>query len=166
MRLYRWVELECLALFVPARMRVKLLLNGPCNSRKFRTAVVKFVAAKAPRNLKDPQVLVDGLQIIPSKALKKGEFQQTSTVAVPWFGTRGSEVQILSPRPIKSMTYRMTDPTLWCWARCSTAERRVNIGFLAEAWKQAHLQSHLQSEEMVQSNLQATKPKTLLIRLI
>jgi hypothetical protein len=56
-------------------MRVKLVLNGPSNSCKFRADVVKFVAAKASRNLKNPQVPGDGVQTIPSKALKIAHFQ-------------------------------------------------------------------------------------------
>jgi hypothetical protein len=59
----------------PDAMRVKLVLNGPSNSCKFRADVVKFVAAKASRNLKNPQVPGDGVQTIPSKALKIAHFQ-------------------------------------------------------------------------------------------
>ena len=62
--------------------------------------VVKFVTAKASKTRKDQQGSGHCLQAIPSKALKIAQFQQVSTMAMTWFGTRGSEVQILSPRPI------------------------------------------------------------------
>ncbi len=60
-------------------MRVKPSLNGPSKSRRFWADVVKFVAAKAPKNRKDRQAPRLCLQIIPSKALRNVEFQQVST---------------------------------------------------------------------------------------
>jgi hypothetical protein len=53
------------------------------------------------------------VQLIPQQSLENTNFLQISTRLGIWFGTRGSEVQILSPRPIFSrvqpgdMGYRM-----------------------------------------------------------
>ena len=57
-------------------------------------------------------------------------FQQISPRHEIWFGTRGSEVQILSPRPIISnnLQQRRTprnQPT-WFWPKCSGARTRIN----------------------------------------
>jgi len=81
----------------------ELIRNTNAAGRSFD--VVKFVAAKASKTRKDQQASRRGLQVIPSKAVKIDEFQQVPIKSVTWFGTRGSEVQILSPRPIKSTAY-------------------------------------------------------------
>ena len=44
-------------------------------------------------------------QSIQSKTVIFTRFLQTSTIREISFGIRGSEVQILSPRPLKSITY-------------------------------------------------------------
>src|SRR5664279_6394199 len=49
---------------------------------------------------------MSGLQRFPYQSLTFHLFPQISIGAGIWFGTRGSEVQILSPRPIFSMSYR------------------------------------------------------------
>jgi len=82
------------------------------------------------------------------------------------FGTRGSEVQILSPRPLFSMVYKLANPTPWYWPRCSSAGRCVYIGFFSASWMQDHLQKHLQSEEIIQLYTQTAKLDTLPIYLI
>ena len=56
--------------------------------------VVKFVAAKALRNISEPQLSIAWPQHIQSKTLKLTRFQQISTIVKNWFGTRWSEVQI------------------------------------------------------------------------
>jgi hypothetical protein len=56
-------------------MRAEVALNGPSNSCKFQANVVKFVAAKAPKNRKDQQAPRRCPQTIPSKALMNDEFQ-------------------------------------------------------------------------------------------
>jgi hypothetical protein len=64
--------------------------------------VVEFVAARASRNLKELQRTPTRLQQIQFKALAIIKYQQRSTGSGTRFGTRGSEVRILSPRPFKS----------------------------------------------------------------
>ena len=68
-------------------------------------AVVRIVAVKAARTLKNQSAPNLRLQIYQSKAVAICRFQWFSIIACTWFGTRGSEVQILSPRPIKSIIY-------------------------------------------------------------
>src|SRR5580658_6189193 len=62
--------------------------------------VVEIVAVKAFWNDSEPQLSVTWPQRIQSKTVNFARFQRTSTSRKIWFGTRGSEVQILSPRPI------------------------------------------------------------------
>jgi hypothetical protein len=45
-------------------------------------------------------------QLIQSKTVIFNRFQQAPTSDRRWFGTRGSEVRILSPRPILSQTFK------------------------------------------------------------
>ena len=84
-------------------------------------------------------------QRIQSKTVIFTRFQQISISGRIRFGTRGSEVQILSPRPIFSVTCKPAIPTIWDWPRCSSAERCVNIELLDAYWVQHRLQKHLQS---------------------
>jgi len=51
--------------------------------------VIKFVAAKASKILKDQQDFGCRPQSIPSKSFKNHEFQSISIIAVNWFGARG-----------------------------------------------------------------------------
>jgi hypothetical protein len=51
-------------------------------------------------------------QHIQSKAVNFTQFQQVSIYTGYWFGTRGSEVQILSPRPYFSSVYRLITHSL------------------------------------------------------
>src|ERR1035441_9718105 len=64
-------------------------------------SVDEIVAVKASRNIEDPQHSTWPPQSIQSKAVISKRFQQTSINGRIGFGTRGSEVQILSPRPYK-----------------------------------------------------------------
>jgi hypothetical protein len=64
--------------------------------------VVDFVAAKASRILKAQQLSTSGLQQVQYQSLKNRKIQQISIRLGIWFGIRGSEVQILSPRPNRS----------------------------------------------------------------
>jgi len=72
--------------------------------------VVEIVAVKALQNHSEPQLSIAWPQSIQSKTVIFTRFQHTSTIRKIWFGTRGSEVQILSPRPIKSITYSRLIP--------------------------------------------------------
>ncbi len=67
--------------------------------------VGKIVAVRASRNSRVQQLPLSGLQQVPRQSLRNNRFQQISIGLGIWFGTRGSEVQILSPRPFFSSTY-------------------------------------------------------------
>jgi len=69
----------------------------PRNSR--HSGVVEFVAVGASENLTKLQSSGRRLQQVQSKALTINKCQQVSIGSEKRFGTRGSEVQILSPRP-------------------------------------------------------------------
>jgi hypothetical protein len=66
--------------------------------------VVEFVAARASENLTKLQRSTRRLQQAQFKALAIIKYQQLSACPGTRFGTRGSEVQILSPRPFQSTT--------------------------------------------------------------
>ncbi len=77
---------------------------GPFQSESW--IVVEIVAVKALWNNTKPQFSISRLQRIQSKLLIITRFQRDSTSRRIWFGTRGSEVQILSPRPsLESIGY-------------------------------------------------------------
>ena len=63
-------------------------------------AVGDFVSVESSKINKAQQVSTSGSQQVPQRSLGTNKIQQVSIVAETWFGTRGSEVQILSPRPI------------------------------------------------------------------
>ena len=60
------------------------------------------------------------------------------------FGTRGSEVQILSPRPTFSITCKSLGRPTWFWPRCPSWQKRINIGFSTKSGMPQHLQKYLQ----------------------
>jgi len=68
---------------------------------KWWWTVGKIVAAKASDFNKEQQTSTSGKQQVQYQSLRNNKFQQVSIGFGIWFGTRGSEVQILSPRPIK-----------------------------------------------------------------
>jgi len=57
------------------------------------------VSAKAPDFYKSQQLSTSGPQQVQYQSLKNKKSQQIPIDYGIWFGTRGSEVQILSPRP-------------------------------------------------------------------
>ena len=61
--------------------------------------VVDFVAVAPPTFTAFHKKSTSGLQLAQQQSLRITAFQQTSPGIEIWFGTRGSEVQILSPRP-------------------------------------------------------------------
>jgi hypothetical protein len=67
--------------------------------------VVEIVAVKALMISSEPQPSITRSQHIQSKAVNLTRFQQTSINGKNQFGTRGSEVQILSPRLLESTVY-------------------------------------------------------------
>ena len=134
---------------VAVAMRVKLLLISLSYFRWFWTDVVDFVAVKAPGINAEPQLSRAWPRRVQSKAVKITRFRQTSISREIWFGTRGSEVQILSPRPIKSITYRKVNPALWYWARCSSARRHIFIDCPLRIWMQRPVRNRLQSDGIV-----------------
>ena len=69
------------------------------------------------------------------------------------FGTRGSEVQILSPRPIRSITYHPTCSTTWFWHSCSSAGRRVFNEPSSRALRRGRLRNRLQAIAVVLAEL-------------
>jgi hypothetical protein len=76
------------------------------------SVVIKFVSMEGGTSLKasnlnkSQQLSTSGLQQIQYQSLKSNGFQQASIGSGIWFGTRGAEVQILSPRPFFSITYK------------------------------------------------------------
>ncbi len=68
-------------------------------------AVVEVATVKALRSNEVQRITKGRPQSIQNKAVANCSFQQASIIDWNWFGTRGSEVQILSPRPLKSTTY-------------------------------------------------------------
>src|SRR5258708_26119131 len=69
-----------------------------------RPTVGKIVAAKASYFNKEQQLSTSDAQQVQYQSLGNNKSQQGSIGVRIWFWTRGSEVQILSPRPIFSMT--------------------------------------------------------------
>ncbi len=60
---------------------------------------------KASKFNKSQGISMNGSQPIQYQSVTNITFQQISIRSEIWFGTRGSEVQILSPRPFFSITY-------------------------------------------------------------
>ena len=58
------------------------------------------VAVKAIKNHKVQQLSTNGMQQVQYQSIGNNRIPQGSIRIGIWFGTRGSEVQILSPRPI------------------------------------------------------------------
>jgi len=71
-----------------------------CSSRN----VDDFVAVRAPGFNRIQQTSTRGPQQVQQQSLADSRILQISISTRIWFGTRGSEVQILSPRPIFSST--------------------------------------------------------------
>ena len=70
-----------------------------------RLSVDDFVAVKAHDFNKAQQTSISRLQQVQQQSLRINKIQQISISSGIWFGTRGSEVQILSPRPFFSIRY-------------------------------------------------------------
>src|SRR5262249_14000552 len=70
-----------------------------------------------------------------------------------WLGTRGSEVQILSPRPSFSIAYTTHYPTTWLKPRCSGLLTRISAALRAYGRVHDHLQNRLQSLHLRQIGL-------------
>jgi hypothetical protein len=58
-----------------------------------------FVALKAPKFNSNQQTSTSSPQQVQHQSVTNNRIQQISISLGIWFGTRGSEVQILSPRP-------------------------------------------------------------------
>ena len=80
------------------RFQVHQSLEGrvACMGSPRAYVVDEFVAVKALWNHSEPQLSTAWSQRIQSKVVIFTRFQQTSICRKIWFGTRGSEVQILS----------------------------------------------------------------------
>jgi hypothetical protein len=65
----------------------------------------RFCAEKASDFNKSQQLSTSGVQQVQYQSVKNNKLQQNSIGFGIWFGTRGSEVQILSPRPFFSAAY-------------------------------------------------------------
>ena len=65
----------------------------------------RFCAEKASDFNKSQQLSTSGPLEVQYQSLGNNKFQQVSISVGIWFGTRGSEVQILSPRPLFSAAY-------------------------------------------------------------
>jgi hypothetical protein len=76
-----------------------------CNRKLYRERgsvyriVGDSVAVKASKNHRVQQRLRNRPQQVQYQSVASSKFQQVSISFGTWFGTRGSEVQILSPRP-------------------------------------------------------------------
>jgi hypothetical protein len=68
-------------------------------------AVDNFEAVKAFRNNKLQQLSTSGGQTLQQQSLRNNKFQQVPTETGIWFGTRGSGIQIPSPRPTPPIAY-------------------------------------------------------------
>src|SRR6266849_6897249 len=62
----------------------------------------RFCAVKASGFNKSQQLSTSGSQQVQHQSVTNSKFQHISTSIGIWFGTRGSEVQILSPRPLSN----------------------------------------------------------------
>src|SRR5216684_8633368 len=69
----------------------------------------RFCAVKASGFNKFQQVSMNSSQQVQYQPLTNSKFQWSSTRVGIWFGTRGSEVQILSPRPFIFSQIRASD---------------------------------------------------------
>jgi hypothetical protein len=67
--------------------------------------VGKNVTVKASNFNRGQQLFTNVLQQVQHQSFKNRKFQQVSMASGIWFGTGGSKVQILSPRPIFSIAY-------------------------------------------------------------
>src|ERR1700687_462375 len=76
-------------------MRIELLTH----QERSCLAVDDFVAVKAPKPNRNQQISNSSVQQVQQQSLGINKIQQISISSGIWFGTRGSEVQILSPRP-------------------------------------------------------------------
>jgi hypothetical protein len=76
---------------------------------KARRSVDEFEVAKASNFNKSQQLSTSGVQQVQYQSVKNNKFQQVSIRIGIWFGTRGSEVQILSPRPIHSFQFQTAE---------------------------------------------------------
>src|ERR1700681_2224056 len=90
----------------------------------FALGVDNFVAAKAPNFNKVLQSSTSEQQRVQQELLRNNKKPETSTRLGIWFGTRGSEVQILSPRPYCSNTY----------GPCQVSAQEANRGNPYEHW--------------------------------
>jgi hypothetical protein len=95
-----------------------------------------FETAKASNFNKLQQLSTSGLQAVQHQTVTILEIPQVSISPGIWFGTRGSEVQILSPRPIhfnnlENLSSFAARPR-WECTRWSSVLVCVNIGFREE----------------------------------
>ena len=67
-----------------------------------QVAVDDFVTVRASMFNANQQLSTRSVQQVQHQSVRNYRFQQISLTCEIWFGTRGSEVQILSPRPIIS----------------------------------------------------------------
>jgi len=99
------------------------------------STVDDIVAVRASKGSMKPQLSITRPQIIQYKTVKNTIFQQISITCRNWFGTRGSEVRILSPRPI--------NPSAVCFTSMSDS---INMdcgraGFMASPIRSWHFLS-------------------------
>ena len=97
-----WLGKDEVVLILPiCASTIAKRIGAECNA-----TVDEIVAVRALRNSTKPQLSTTSRQQTQSKSVIFTRFQLASTSSKNWFGTRGSEVQILSPRPFKSIAYR------------------------------------------------------------
>ena len=118
--------------------RIRIILIGNIAS-KFKT-VGDFVAVRTSRNHRVLQLSTSDVQQVQYQSIKNNRIPQSSTRFGIWFGTRGSEVQILSPRPIffsdlQPSAENQNRPT-WYWPRCSSCRIRINAAL--RAYRRVH----------------------------
>jgi len=115
-------------------------------------AVVKIVTVRSSKSRKVQSFSITELQQVACQPLTKLKLQQTSISSGIWFGTRGSEVQILSPRPIIfKHLYRQPKPQnrppgfAPDFSECNSLRSRINTALPLFYTMQHRLQNRPQS---------------------
>jgi len=114
-------------------LRVREVLTNHTSSSYLdyyhRSTVDDFVAANAPDFNKIQQTSTSQPQQVQQQSLGSHKILQISIRSGIWFGTRGSEVQIL-PDQLFPTTYagreRDRNRSAWFWPRCSSVPTGIN----------------------------------------
>jgi putative transposase len=101
--------------------------------------VGNFVAVEASRFLKVQYLSTGSRQQIQRQALRTCGVQQSSIGSGIWLGTRRSEVQILSPRPLFLISrFEIARRSFWAFGRCRPAGGGINSGVMPSGLRRYH----------------------------